>query len=232
MPNRVAIIPARGGSKRIPRKNIRSFLGEPIIAYPIKALQESQLFDRIIVSTDDEEIAEIAIKYGAEVPFFRSSENSTDTAGTLPVIQEVIEQLSIHSSNVDTICCVYPTSVFIDAALIAQAVDHLENNQFTSVVAVTAYSHPIQRAIQKNGSTIQFKNPENRLIRTQELEIFYHDTGQLYILSGLNIHNETSIFTENTGCIELSSTFVQDIDNPEDWQLAELKYQLLHKNSR
>lgn len=228
MAARIAIIPARGGSKRIPRKNIKPFYGKPIIAYPIETLLKSGLFDRVIVSTDDEEIAATAKQYGAEVPFFRSDENSSDTAATYPVIQEVLTQLERQGKDYTTICCVYPTSVFVTSEMIQTAVKQLESNQLNSVVAITKYAHPIQRAIAVKDGLAQFRHPEFSQTRTQDLEPFYHDTGQFYVLDRRIFTACESFFTENTGFFEFPEALVQDIDNEDDWTLAEIKYQRLH----
>ncbi len=227
MKNRIAIIPARGGSKRIPRKNIKSFLGKPIISYPIQTLLASALFDRVIVSTDDEEIASIAKQFGAEVPFLRSRENSSDTAGTLPVIEEVVRKEYDSKKIPFTICCVYPTSVFVTTEHLNQAIQLLENNHYKSVVAITKFGHPIQRAIELNEDLANFYQPENRLVRTQDLRPYYHDTGQLYVLQSNILLTENSLFTDFTGYIDIPEFLVQDIDYPDDWSIAEFKYKLL-----
>jgi len=227
MKNRIAIIPARGGSKRIPRKNIKSFQGKPIIAYPIETLIHSGLFDRVIVSTDDEEIATIAKQLGAEVPFLRSSENASDTAATYPVIKEVLDNLKGNGQTFETICCVYPTSVFVTSGMIQTSVQKLENENLNSVVAITKYAHPIQRAIAVNNGLANFKHPEFSQTRTQDLETFFHDTGQFYILDQSIFEKHQSFFTNSTGYFEFPESLVQDIDNEEDWKLAEIKFQML-----
>ncbi len=229
MKSRIAIIPARGGSKRIPRKNIKLFQGKPIIAYPIEALVRSGLFDRIIVSTDDEEIAEKARQFGAEVPFLRSAQNASDTAATYPVIKEVFDKLKAEGQEFDSICCVYPTSVFVTADMIQKSVEKLEAEKLNSVVAITKYAHPIQRAIAVKNGLADFRNPEFSQTRTQDLETFYHDTGQFYILDRSIFENHQSFFTDSTGFFEFPESLVQDIDNEEDWKMAELKYQLLNR---
>lgn len=228
MQNRIAIIPARGGSKRIPRKNIKLFHGKPIIAYPIQTLLNSGLFDRVIVSTDDQEIAEIAKQFGAEVPFLRSEENASDTAATYPVIKEVLDKLKAGGEIVETICCVYPTSVFVTAEMIRMATGKLETEKLNSIAAITKFGHPIQRAIAVNGNLANFHNPEFSQTRTQDLETFYHDTGQFYVLDKIIFENYQSFFTDKTGFFEFPENLVQDIDNETDWKLAELKYQLLN----
>ena len=228
MKTRIAIIPARGGSKRIPRKNIKLFHGKPIIAYPIETLVKSGLFDRIIVSTDDQEIAEIAQQSGAEVPFLRSQENASDTAATYPVIKEVLDKLKTDGVIFDTICCVYPTSVFVTPEMIRIATEKLETEKLNSIAAITKFGHPIQRAISVNGNLAHFRNPEFSQTRTQDLETFYHDTGQFYLLDRTIFENYQSFFTDQTGFFEFPENLVQDIDNETDWKLAELKYQLLH----
>lgn len=228
MRNRIAIIPARGGSKRIPRKNIKWFHGKPIIAYPIETLLKSGLFDRVIVSTDDEEIAETARRFGADVPFLRSAENASDTAATYPVIKEVLDKLKSENEHFETICCVYPTSVFVTAEMICDSVEKLENEKLNSIAAITRFGHPIQRAIAVNGNLANFRNPEFSQTRTQDLETFYHDTGQFYMLDNIIFERYQSFFTDKTGFFEFPENLVQDIDNETDWKLAELKYQLLN----
>ncbi len=227
MKSRIAIIPARGGSKRIPRKNIKLFHGKPIIAYPIETLLKSGVFDRIIVSTDDIEIAEAAKQAGAEVPFLRSNENASDTAATYPVIKEVLDQLKLNGQSFETICCVYPTSVFVTPEMIQTSVQKLESENLNSVVAITKYAHPIQRAISVNNGLANFKHPEFAQTRTQDLEPYFHDTGQFYMLAKTIFEDHQSFFTGKTGYFEFPESLVQDIDNEEDWKLAELKYQLL-----
>lgn len=225
--NNLAIIPARGGSKRIPRKNIKDFLGKPIIAYSIEAALESGLFEEVMVSTDDKEISEIAIKYGAKVPFFRSSENSNDYATTIAVIQEVTSEYKTHFSKVfDLVCCIYPTAPLIQVQHLKNGLDLLLAKNFDSVLPVVAFGYPVWRGVEitDEGKTKMIW-PEFQNSRSQDLKKIYHDAGQWYWLN-LNMQKET-LFSKNSGSIELSEEEVQDIDNLTDWKLAEMKYKLL-----
>jgi pseudaminic acid cytidylyltransferase len=225
----IAIIPARGGSKRIPRKNIKDFLGRPIIVYSIEAALKSQLFDEVMVSTDDDEIAKIAVKYGAKVPFLRSAETSTDFATTMEVIQEVVSEYKIQFGKVfDLVCCIYPTAPLIQMKHLKKGLDLLLEKDFGSVFPVVVFGYPVWRGVEitADGKT-QMVWPEYINFRSQDLKKVYHDAGQWYWMrmnQSLKI-----IFTQNSGSIVLSETEVQDIDNLIDWDLAEMKYKLLNE---
>ena len=222
----ICIIPARGGSKRIPRKNIKYFLGKPIIAYSIQAALDSLLFDEVMVSTDDSEIAKIAVKYGAKVPFKRSDKNSDDFATTFDVIEEVIISYKNEGREFDNVCCLYACAPFVTKELILESFQKLKSNNFDTVFPVIPYSFPIQRAlIKKNGKIFMIK--ENNLqSRTQDLEKTYHDVGQFYCCKIDRIMLNKKILTNNTGGIFVTELDAQDIDNHIDWKLAELKYSL------
>jgi N-acylneuraminate cytidylyltransferase len=222
----ICIIPARGGSKRIPRKNIKYFLGKPIIAYSIQAALDSLLFDEVMVSTDDSEIAKIAVKYGAKVPFKRSDKNSDDFATTFDVIEEVIISYKNEGREFDNVCCLYACAPFVTKELILESFQKLKSNNFDTVFPVIPYSFPIQRAlIEKNGKIFMIK--ENNLqSRTQDLEKTYHDVGQFYCCKIDRIMLNKKILTNNTGGIFVTELDAQDIDNHIDWKLAELKYSL------
>lgn len=221
--NNLAIIPARGGSKRIPRKNIKDFLGKPIIAYSIEAAIESGLFEEVMVSTDDNEISEIAIKYGAKVPFLRSVENSNDFAGTLEVIKEVIDCYQKISRGFDYVCCIYPTAPFIKPEHLKEGFSLLVENTFSSVFPVVAFSYPILRSLRFEGKNfIRMNWPEYSRTRSQDLPKSYHDAGQWYWIDMTKNSNE--IISDKSGAIILSESEVQDIDNISDWNIAELKY--------
>jgi pseudaminic acid cytidylyltransferase len=220
----LAIIPARGGSKRIPRKNIRLFNGKPIIAYVIETVLQTGLFDEVMVSTEDDEIAAIALEYGASVPFRRSAEHAGDHATTLEVINEVIAAYEAKGTTFDRVCCVYPTAVLATAAQLKQGLDLLLERDFDSVFPVVAYGHPVWRGFSVNNDQPALLWPENRHTRTQDLTPVYHDAGQWYWLQTGKIKD--SIFTAASGTIILDELAAQDIDSPEDWQLAELKYKL------
>lgn len=225
---RLAIIPARGGSKRIPRKNIKEFLGKPIIAYSIEAALQSKLFDVVMVSTDDKEIARIARNYGAVVPFFRSKENSNDYAKTSDVLIEVINEFKTRGDEFKIACCIYPTAPFITATRLIEACKQLEINSFDTVLPIVKFNFPIQRALTLNESNevnFLFKRFTNS--RSQDLEITFHDAGQFYCFNVVRFMSGKSIWTKNTGAVVLSELEVQDIDTIEDWEIAEIKYKVL-----
>ena len=223
----ICIIPARGGSKRIPRKNIKSFLGKPVIAYSIDAALRSGIFEEVMVSTDDEEIAEIARQYGASVPFMRSSETANDYSGTEDVISEVIERYRALGQEFETICCIYSTAPFVKSERLYKAYGKLNENT-DAAFSVVSYSYPIQRSlrINKNGY-VEMKFPQYLDARTQDLEETYHDAGQFYFVKTDSFFKEKTLWCRRTAPIILSELEVQDLDTETDWQLAELKYQHL-----
>ncbi|MGB0879289.1 MAG: pseudaminic acid cytidylyltransferase [Polaribacter sp.] len=231
----IAIIPARGGSKRIPRKNIKSFLGKPIIAYSIEIALQSNLFDEVMVSTDDDEIAEVAKKYGANIPFLRSKKNADDFATTFDVINEVLVKYQSLGINFEYACCIYPTAPFVSDALLKKAYNLLKNHDYDCVFPAMSFSFPIQRAmrITDSKSKIEMISPENLNKRSQDLEACYHDVGQFYFFNVNKILVKKKLWTDNTGSIIISELEGQDIDSLTDWKLAELKYTLLNekKNS-
>ena len=225
----VAIITARGGSKRIPHKNIKEFCGKPIIAYSIEAAKMAGCFDEIMVSTDDPKIARIAESYGAKVPFMRSAENADDFSTTRDVVKEVLAQYAAQGRTFDYACCIYPTAPFITGERLKEAVELLAEKEADSVVPVVQFSFPPQRGlIMKEGRT-EFKWPENALARSQDLEPFYHDCGQFYCLNTKAFAVQELLFMRNTYPVVLDELEVQDIDNETDWKLAELKYRLIHE---
>lgn len=225
---RIAIITARGGSKRIPGKNIKSFCGKPIIAYSIEAAIQSGLFAEVMVSTDSEQIAETARKYGASVPFMRSAKTSDDYATTSDVILEVLECYRERGQTFDYTCCIYPTAPFITPDKLKEAMELMETKHPIQVMPVVAFSYPPQRCyiVDENGS-IQFKYKEYMRSRSQDLEKWYHDAGQFYIYDTQKYLSQNGIVFENIMPVFVSELQVQDIDNEEDWQIAELKYQLM-----
>ena len=225
----VAIITARGGSKRIPRKNIRSFCGNPILNYSIEAALESCIFDKVMVSTDDLEIAEVARKAGAEVPFLRSSSTSNDYATTAEVISEVLQDYEKQSEVFQYACCIYPTAPFVTSEKLKTAFELLKRKKATSVIPVTKFSFPIWRSFKLEDEKLSFNWPENALKRSQDLPPTYHDAGQFYFLSVPEFLRTKSLVTENTFGLEIPETEVQDIDTEVDWKLAEIKYELLFK---
>jgi len=226
---RVSIIPARGGSKRIPRKNIKIFHGKPMIAYSIQAAQKSGLFDKIIVSTDDEEIAAIAREYGAEVPFIRPKELADDYAGTIPVIAHAIQILEEQGNIIDSACCIYATAPFIRSEDIIRAYNALITQNKSYSFPVTTFPFPIFRGVKRDAEgNIQMFFPEHFSTRSQDLEEAYHDTGQFYWGTCEAWLEGKPIFSDVATTIVLPRHLVQDIDTPEDWNRAELIYQLLH----
>ncbi len=225
----VAVITARGGSKRIPQKNIKNFRGKPIIAYSIETALESGLFDMVMVSTDDNEIAAVTKKYGAEIPFFRSIKNSDDYSGTADVMLEVLEELLRNNMNFDYACCIYPTAPFISKTNLKKSFDLLKEKKFDSVFPVCSFSYPILRALTiNNDGKVTMTWPENLKKRSQDLAPSYHDAGQFYWMDVNSFLKEKKLFTDNSGTIILDELEVQDIDNETDWKLAELKYAMLN----
>lgn len=224
---RVCIIPARGGSKRIPKKNCKDFLGKPIIAYSIQTALDSNLFDEVMVSTDDKEIANIATDYGAKVPFIRSERNSNDFATTFEVIEEVIEEYEKLEMNFDEGCCFYATSPLTTVEKLKEANKLLNEKKFATVFPVIRYSTAIQKAIiMDENQRMTLLLPEHELTRSQDIETAYHDAGQFYFFKTNKLFQYRKLWTTNSGIIEISESEGQDIDNEIDWQLAELKYQL------
>lgn len=225
---KVAIITARGGSKRIPKKNIRSFSGKPILFYSIDAALQSGLFDEVMVSTDSEEIANIAIQAGAKVPFFRSEVNSNDFAGTADVIAEVINTYKKNGAQYSLGCCLYPTAPFVTADLLKKGYELLIDKKFDVVFPAIRYSYPIQRSLRVlPDNKAEMLWPENYYKRSQDLEPVYHDVGQFYWFVSDYILHSNKLFGENVGVLEISELMAQDIDNEEDWKLAEIKFSLL-----
>lgn len=223
----LAIIPARGGSKRIPKKNIKSFLGIPIIAYSIKAAIQSGLFDEVMVSTDDEEIAEIALNYGANVPFIRSETNANDYAVLADVIEEVVFKYKENSQTFNNVCCILPTAPFVTAAKITEAYNSLVKNSFDSVFPVLEFSFPIQRSLKIENQKVEMVWSEYMNSRSQDLEPRYHDSGQFYWVKVSSFIKEKKLFTSNSGALIISELYAQDIDTETDWKLAEIKYKLM-----
>lgn len=224
---RAAVITARGGSKRIPRKNIKNFCGKPILAYSIEAALRSGMFDTVMVSTDDEEIAEIAVRYGAEVPFFRSEKTSNDFAVTSQVLAEVLEEYERRGQRFDRVCCIYPTAPFITADRLREAMELLDRTEADSVLPVVRFSFPPQRGVVIDDGYLKFKWPEHRNTRSQDLEPFYHDVGQFYCLNVESFKRQQVLVMEKTVPLILSELEIQDIDTEEDWKLAELKFRML-----
>ena len=224
----LCVIPARGGSKRIPRKNIKPFIGKPMIQYSIELAKSSGLFNEIIVSTDDKEIKDIAKSSGATVPFLRSSKNSGDFASTSEVLLEVLIELKKMGLEYHQTCCLYPCAPLMTKVILSEAWKLLIDNNYDSLVPTVKYGHPIQRALVLKENLIEFSHPENSISRSQDLEECYHDAGQFYLLKNKPFFEQKKLFMERTGTIILSEKTVQDIDTIEDWKIAELKYKLLN----
>ena len=222
----IAIITARGGSKRIPRKNIKDFLGKPIIAYSIEASLQSGIFQEVMVSTDDAEIAEVAQRYGAKVPFMRSAKNSDDFATTADVLVEVLENYEKLGKQFQYACCLYPTAPFVTNEKLQKAFDLLIERQADSVIPVVAFSYPIWRSLKIENGKLQMNFPENLNKRSQDLPVAYHDVGQFYFFDVKKFLATKRLFSDFSVPLCISELEMQDIDNEIDWKLAELKYKL------
>ncbi len=224
----VAVIPARSGSKRIPRKNIKEFFGKPMISYSITAATESGVFDRIIVSTDTEEIRDIAVSYGAEVPFLRPPELSDDNTPTAPVLMHALEFFKKRKWAVDFLCCIYPTAVFLRHGYLQEGYRVLLKHRVGTVFSVTSYAFPIFRALKINEKGhIEMFWPEHELTRSQDLPEAYHDAGQFYWLDAEKFARTGKIYSDDAMPVILPRHLVQDIDTPEDWEVAEKLYKSL-----
>lgn len=228
----IAIIPARGGSKRIPRKNIRDFCGKPLIAYSIVAARECALFEHVIVSTDDAQIREIANEYGAETPFVRPAELADDHATTVPVIKQAVAWVQEHLGKVNHVCCIYATAPFIQASALRQAHDLLIEKAVTGYVfSATTFPFPIQRAFKvKPTGLVEMFEPHNYMTRSQDLEEAYQDAGQFYWGSAEAYMREKIFFSTDSMAYLLPRHMVQDIDTLEDWKRAERMYEALKVN--
>jgi pseudaminic acid cytidylyltransferase len=227
--SKLAIIPARGGSKRIPKKNIKFFLGKPIIAYAIETAINSKLFDEVMVSTDDHDIAEIAVSYGAKVPFIRSEKNANDFATTIDVIKEVISSYEKLERKFKYASCIYPCTPLLSKQRLSESFYLLEKKNLDCVFPIIKYGFPIQRAVRLNDKgLIEMYQPENLITRSQDLEDSFHDAGQFYSFNVNNLVSKQKLLTELTGYIEVSEMEAQDIDNLVDWKLAELKYKIIN----
>lgn len=228
---KLAIIPARGGSKRIPRKNIKYFCGKPMIAWSIEAARLSGCFDRIIISTDDTEIAEVARDHGAEVPFIRPAELSDDHTGTIPVIAHAIDWMNHNAGAVDFACCLYATAPFVEPEDLRRGFGQLRQSGADYAFSVTSYGFPIQRAMRIGADQrVEMFQPEYFGSRSQDLEESFHDAGQFYwgLANAWLAHRP--IFTPNSVAVILPRDRVQDIDTPEDWKVAQMKFSFVSQN--
>jgi len=228
---KIGVIPARGGSKRIPNKNIGIFSGKPIIAWVIESALSSGLFDRVFVSTDDQTIADIAVTYGAEVPFVRPAELSNDHTGLIPVVQHAISWMKTNDVAVEFVCCILATAPFLKAEYLISALNQLRESDASYAFSVTEFPFPIQRAIRINtNNRVEAIWPENIKKRSQDLETAFHDAGQFYWGTEKAFAQGDAIFSTNSIPVRLPQNLVQDIDTPDDWRLAELMFNALRES--
>ena len=226
----LCIIPARGGSKRIPHKNIALFKGEPIISYSIKAVQESGIADEIMVSTDDQAIADVALKYGAKVPFFRDASTSNDKAGVAAVLVEVVNEYKKRGMEFDYVLSVYATQPLLKPENLVKAFEQLSTTEGAeSICTVEAYSYPPQRATVIVDGELKQLHPENYYARSQDLQKIYHDCNQFFLFKTYALMRDQKLYTEHTLPFILAESESQDIDTMEDWKLMEMKYDLMHQ---
>lgn len=224
--NNIAIITARGGSKRITRKNIKEFMGKPMIAYAIEAAINSKIFDEIMVSTEDLEIAEIAKKYGANVPFMRSEKTASDTATTFDVIDEVINRYKKNGKEFENLCCIYPCVPFLNPETLRQA--YVKMQEYNAVMPVCKYSVPIEWAMKIENGLLIPNDRKLQNMRSQDIEPKYYDVGMFYFCKVKNMYEHNSLMPDSTFAYIMDEIECQDIDTLEDWQMAELKYKVLH----
>lgn len=227
----IAIITARGGSKRVPRKNIKNFCGKPIMLYSIEAALESGCFDEVMVSTDDEEIAQLAREAGASVPFLRSEKTAGDFATSAEVITEVLEEYQKREQCFEYACILYPTAPFVTGNKLKSAMNLLIEEGADSVLPIVQFSFPPQRAFVSENGRIRFANEQYAKTRSQDLEPMYHDCGQFCCFKTELFLTKHTLVTENTMGIVCPETEVQDIDTLEDWNLAELKYTMMKEKN-
>jgi N-acylneuraminate cytidylyltransferase len=227
----IAIIPARGGSKRVPRKNIKDFCGKPMLSWSVEAAVESGRFDHILVSTDDDEIAAVAEQAGASVPFRRPNHLSDDFAATRPVVNHAIESAQTLYGAIANVCCIYPTAPFLTSDAIRASGDLLREKRMDFVFSCTTFAYPIQRALRIiEGGGVEMMWPEHRTTRSQDLEEAYHDAGQFYWGRAEAFLRGQNVFGDGSAPWVLPRYIVHDIDTPEDWLRAELAFQVLRSN--
>lgn len=228
--NCIAIITARGGSKRIPRKNIKTFAGKPMLCYAVEAAQKANVFDEIMVSTDDEEIAHVARICGASVPFMRSAETSNDFAITYDVLVEVLNEYKKRGKEFDSLCCIYPCVPFLKAESLKSAFEMLQKNTANAITPICKYSVPIEWAMKMENGILCADNIEAQKIRSQDLEPKYFDVGMFYFYkTNVFLSQRTTLFPMTLGYI-VDENECQDIDTENDWKIAEIKYKILHEN--
>ena len=223
----IAIITARGGSKRIPKKNIRDFCGKPILAYSIEAALQAGVFDTVMVSTDSEEIARVALAYGAEVPFYRSEKTSGDYATTNDVLLEVLAEYEKRGQTFDLPCCIYPTAPFVTGKKLRNAVEQLSASDADTILGVVPFSFPPQRAMVVREGRLVFEYPEYLDTRSQDLVPHYHDAGQFSIMKTERYLVNRKVLLGKILPLVLDEMEVQDIDNETDWEIAEIKYRMM-----
>jgi len=226
----VAVIPARGGSKRIPRKNIKPFHGKPLIAYSIQAALAAGCFERVVVSTDDSDIANVALRFGAEVPFMRPQKLADDHSTTGAVMAQVLSQLAVEGYAPDKACCIYATAPMIQVQDVLKGGALLDAEDLDYVFSAATFAFPIQRAIRlKYGQRVEMVSPENMQVRSQDLEEMYHDAGQFYWGKRESFLEQRKLFSDRSAAVVLPRSRVQDIDTPEDWGIAEAMFEVLSK---
>ena len=229
----VAVIPARGGSKRIPRKNIKEFCGKPMIAWPIEVAKESGLFEQIIISTDDEEIAEVAKSYGAEVPFIRPNELSDDYTGTTEVIAHAVSWMYEEGLEPDAICCIYATSVFLTVNDLKKGFEALSKGEWQYAFSVTDYEYPIFRSFKENSNGgVEMFFPEHFETRSQDLPIALHDAAQFYWGKPNAWFEKLNLFENHSFPVKLPRWRIQDIDTEDDWKRAEILFNHINKGTK
>ncbi|MBH9538440.1 pseudaminic acid cytidylyltransferase [Novosphingopyxis sp. YJ-S2-01] len=227
----IAIIPARGGSKRIPRKNLKDFCGRPIIAYSIEAALSSGLFEHVMVSTDDAEIAEVAREHGADVPFLRSAKAADDYASTADVLVEVIAEYRARGVTPDIAACIYPTAPFVTPEKLTVAAERLSMSEADCVMPIARFSFPIWRSFRRESDQVFYNWPEHAPKRSQDLPPAFHDAGQFYVFRVPVLERTGQFITDKTIGIEMPDLEVQDIDTNEDWAMAELKFGILQQSA-
>lgn len=230
---KIAIIPARGGSKRIPKKNIKNFLGKPIIAYSIEVAIKCKLFDRIIVSTDDQIIKNIAIRFGAEAPFSRPKELADDFTGTHEVIGHAVKWLESHGEKINYICCIYPTAPLIQKEDLIKGFEIIKSGKWKSVMAATNFSYPIFRSFENlpNGG-LKMVFPKYYNSRSQDLPEVYHDAGLFYWAKPDTWKKKPKAYGRKNSIVKIPHYRIQDIDTLDDWKKAEIIYKILNKNTK
>lgn len=223
MTKTIAIITARSGSIRIPKKNIKIFMGKPMLSYALKAAIEAKIFNTVMVSTDSKEIAEIALELGADVPFLRSSRNSDNYATTKDFLQEVLNEYNKRGETFDIVSCIYPCVPFLNSEILQDAYNQFIVSEAEALIPVVRFSYPIQRALKLNNSNyLEYIYPEYENSRSQDLETTYHDVGMFYFY-------KKNLFPQKIMMYEMDEVKIQDIDTESDWKMAELKYKMLNK---